>query len=65
MTTVTDHRGLTQQGNQMITLELSLPEVNLILEALGAMPYARVYELINNIHGQALSAVESVKEEKP
>jgi hypothetical protein len=52
----------------MITLELSLPEVNLILEALGAMPYARVYELVNNIHSQALPAVEPVKpakEEKP
>ncbi|MFI6604793.1 hypothetical protein ACIBHX_51960 [Nonomuraea sp. NPDC050536] len=36
-----------------ITLNLSLPETNLILEALGAMPYARVYELVNAIHRQA------------
>ena len=45
----------------MITLELSLPEVNLILEALGAMPYARVYELVNSIHSQAMTAVEEKK----
>ncbi|MGI8331307.1 hypothetical protein ACRYCC_15180 [Actinomadura scrupuli] len=37
----------------MITLELTIPETNLVLEALGALPYARVYELINKIHQQA------------
>jgi hypothetical protein len=37
----------------MITLELSVAETNLVLEALGTLPYARVYELIGKIHLQA------------
>lgn len=36
-----------------ITLTLSLDDTNLVLEALGAMPYARVYELIAGIQAQA------------
>jgi hypothetical protein len=46
----------------MITLELTVPETNLILEALGGMPYARVYELINKIHAQAEPAAEGSPE---
>jgi hypothetical protein len=41
----------------MITLELTLPETNLVLEALGLLPYARVYELISKIHEQAEKAI--------
>jgi hypothetical protein len=41
-----------------ITLTLSLQETNLILEALGGMPYARVYELVNAIHRQTVTQVE-------
>ncbi|WP_159002082.1 hypothetical protein [Streptomyces sp. NRRL B-3229] len=37
----------------MITLELTLAETNLLLEALGTQPYAQVYELIGKIHQQA------------
>jgi hypothetical protein len=44
----------------MITLELTLPETNLILEGLGALPYARVYELIRKIHEQAEAAIADV-----
>jgi hypothetical protein len=48
---------------QKITVSLTVPETNLILEALGTMPYAQVYQLIANLHEQAegqvgLSAVE-------
>ena len=32
-----------------IQLELTIDETNLILEALGAMPFARVYTLIGRI----------------
>jgi hypothetical protein len=46
----------------MITLELTLPETNLVLEALGALPYARVYELIRKIHEQAEAAVAAAAE---
>jgi hypothetical protein len=42
----------------MINLELTIQETNLVLEALGALPYARVYELINNIHRQAQAQAE-------
>jgi hypothetical protein len=38
---------------QQITLTLSVPQTNLILEALGEMTYARVYELVTTIHQQA------------
>ena len=41
------------ENNTTITLQLSLEEANTILESLGAMPYARVYPLIQNIHAQA------------
>jgi hypothetical protein len=38
---------------QQIQLTLSLPEANQILEALGQMPYAQVYQLIGKIQQQA------------
>ncbi|MEV4575642.1 hypothetical protein AB0K16_20580 [Nonomuraea jabiensis] len=38
---------------EKITLSLSIPEINLILEALGRLPYAQVYELIGNVQEQA------------
>jgi hypothetical protein len=38
---------------QEITLTLSLAEANQILEALGELPYVRVYELIAKIQQQA------------
>ncbi|MFD1546273.1 hypothetical protein [Nonomuraea guangzhouensis] len=36
-----------------ITLTLSIPQTNRILEALGQLPYAQVYELVDEIHHQA------------
>lgn len=36
-----------------IALDLSLEQANLVLEALGQLPYARVYELISVIQEQA------------
>jgi hypothetical protein len=36
-----------------ITLELEVEQVNQILEALGALPFARVYQLISSIQQQA------------
>jgi hypothetical protein len=36
-----------------ITLNLTLPEINLVLEALGRLPYAQVYELVGTIQQQA------------
>ena len=40
-------------NNEKISLELSVDEVNIILKALGAMPFNQVYELIGSIHQQA------------
>lgn len=36
-----------------VKLELSLEEANLVLEALGNLPFVRVYELIGKIQTQA------------
>lgn len=42
-----------------IELELNVPEVNLVLEALGALPFVRVFGLIGKIQEQARRQVES------
>jgi hypothetical protein len=36
-----------------IVLDLSLDQANLVLEALGQLPFARVYELIATVQEQA------------
>ena len=36
-----------------IHLDLSFDEVNLILKALGTMPFQEVYDIIGKIHEQA------------
>jgi hypothetical protein len=38
---------------QTIQLKISLEEANLILEALGNLPFSRVYGFINKIQEQA------------
>lgn len=43
----------------MITLELTLAETNVLLEALGTRPYAQVYEVIAKIHQQAEQSAEA------
>jgi|688.fasta_scaffold550295_1 hypothetical protein len=40
-------------NDEKISLELSVDEVNIILKALGTMPFNQVYELIGSIHQQA------------
>jgi len=40
---------------EKINLELSVDEANTLLEALGEMPYRKVYELIIKIQQQASS----------
>jgi hypothetical protein len=40
-------------NDEKISLELSVDEVNIILKALGSMPFNQVYELIGSIHQQA------------
>ena len=38
---------------QKLKLELTLDQVNLILQALGDLPFKEVYELIGEINAQA------------
>ena len=46
-----------------VRLEITLEETNLILEALGQMPFARVYQLVNKIQQQASQQVEESQEQ--
>jgi hypothetical protein len=46
-----------------IKLELEVEETNLILEALGALPFVRVYQVISRIQEQARAQVQAA--EKP
>jgi hypothetical protein len=40
-------------AKETIRLELSLEDINAILEALGALPFSRVFQLIGRIQEQA------------
>lgn len=42
-----------------IKLEFTIDEINLVLEALGQQPFARVYQLIARIQEQARAQVEA------
>lgn len=48
----------------MINLELSIQEINLILQALGQAPYAQVAELVDKIKVQAIPQVEALPKEE-
>jgi len=41
-----------------MTLDLTINEVNLILQALGNAPYATVFELVQKIRDQAQSQIQ-------
>ena len=40
-------------------LDLTLPEINVILQALGNAPYAQVFELVGKIREQAQAQVSA------
>ena len=42
-----------------LTLELEIDDVNLILEGLGNLPFARVFTLVRKIQEQAAPQLES------
>ncbi len=53
-------------NNDKINLQFSVEEVNVIIKALGTMPFNQVYEIIGNIHQQAnqqLFGIESGHDE--
>ncbi len=43
-------------------LDLTVPEINAVLQALGAMPYAQVFELVQKIREQAQAQVSAEQE---
>jgi hypothetical protein len=47
-----------------IKLELEVDETNLILEALGSLPFVRVYQLISRIQEQARTQVQPSEDEE-
>ncbi|MBL8473306.1 MAG: hypothetical protein KF778_03960 [Rhodocyclaceae bacterium] len=48
-----------------IALRLTPQEINLVLEALGNMPFVRVYGLIGKIQSQAAAAMEQTPAAAP
>ena len=44
---------------QEIKLSLAIEEVNLILEGLGSLPFAKVYALVGKIQEQAARQIEA------
>ena len=47
----------------MINLELSVQEINLILQALGQAPYVQVADIIDKVKAQAVPQVEALPKE--
>lgn len=48
---------------QNLRFELSIDDVNLILESLGQLPFARVYSLIGRIQEQARAQLPGAGEQ--
>ena len=46
-----------------IKLELGIDDVNLILEAVGQLPFARVYKLVGRIQEQVQAQLDTAKSE--
>lgn len=42
-----------------LRLDLDVDDVNLVLEALGKLPFVQVYQLIGRIQGQAQAQVQA------
>lgn len=42
-----------------IALRLTLDDVNLLLEAIGALPFARVFNLVSRIQSQAAEQLQA------
>jgi len=49
----------------MIKLELTVEEVNGVLQSLGNMPYAQVVALVENIRNQATPQVQAQPTQEP
>lgn len=47
---------------ESIRIELSIEDLNVILEALGSLPFARVYKLIGQLQEQARAQLAANEE---
>ena len=47
----------------MIKIELELNDLNVVMQALGQMPYAQVEPLVKNIRQQAIPQVQQTQQE--
>ena len=47
-----------------IQLQLSIDELNLILEGVGNLPFAKVYALVAKIQAQAAEQIKAVQAEQ-
>lgn len=48
-----------QGATPTLQLQLTLDDVNLLLEAVGALPFARVYGLVGRIQAQAAAQLQA------
>jgi hypothetical protein len=48
----------------MINLELTVNEINMVLQALGQAPYVQVAELVDKIKVQAIPQVEALPKDE-
>ena len=48
-----------------ITLRLALDDINLILEGVGSLPFARVFALVSRIQGQAAEQLKAASAADP
>ena len=65
MTAPTKQRSDKTKDMQDIKLQLAIEEVNLILEGLGNLPFAKVYALVGRIQSQAAQQLEAARSDSP
>lgn len=57
--------GLAAQQAPTLQLQLTLDDLNLVLEAVGALPFARVYGLVARIQEQAAAQLQAAARAQP
>lgn len=65
MTATTTATETTMPSPQQLQLDLAVEDANLILEALGQLPFVRVFALIGKIQDQARRQLEGQPADRP
>ena len=55
----------TPPSSPEIRLQLTLDDINLILEGVGALPFARVFNLVSRIQAQAAEQLKAAQAAAP